>query len=122
VLDYPWSSLPGYASVRHQPEWLSVERGLGSFEWTARAADRRAYPFFQTPFSTFSRPLFPAFFPEIAASLGEQKARAVIDTGADVVASGNIGCLTQLRIHLARLGSPIRVRHTFQILRDALAD
>lgn len=57
--------------------------------------------------------------PEIAASLGEQKARAVIATGADLVATGNIGCLTQLRTHLARLGSRIRVRHTMQIVRDA---
>ena len=57
--------------------------------------------------------------PEIAASLGEQKARAVIATGATVLASGNIGCLTQLRVHLAKLGSPLPVRHTMQILRDA---
>jgi glycolate oxidase iron-sulfur subunit len=59
--------------------------------------------------------------PEIAASLGEQKARAVIATGADLVATGNIGCLTQLQAHLQRLGSPIRVRHTLQVLRDAFA-
>jgi glycolate oxidase iron-sulfur subunit len=57
--------------------------------------------------------------PEIAASLGEQKARAIMATGADLVATGNIGCLTQLRTHLARLGSPVRVRHTLQIVRDA---
>lgn len=57
--------------------------------------------------------------PEIAASLGEKKARAVMATGAEVVATGNIGCLTQLQAHLQRLGSPIRVRHTMQILRDA---
>jgi len=57
--------------------------------------------------------------PEIAASLGEKKARAVLATGAEVVASGNIGCLTQLRLHLARLGSPLPVRHTMQILRDS---
>jgi len=57
--------------------------------------------------------------PEIATSLGEQKARAAIATGADVVATGNIGCLTQLQAHLEKLGSPIRVRHTMQILRDA---
>jgi glycolate dehydrogenase iron-sulfur subunit len=57
--------------------------------------------------------------PEIAASLGEQKARTVIATGADVVATGNIGCLTQLRTHLKRLGSSIHVRHTMQIVRDA---
>lgn len=60
--------------------------------------------------------------PEIAAALGEKKARAVIATGAAVVASGNIGCLTQLRVHLAKLGSPIEVRHTMQLLRDAYRD
>jgi glycolate oxidase iron-sulfur subunit len=59
--------------------------------------------------------------PETAASLGAQKAKAVIGTGAEVVASGNIGCLTQLRAHLKTLGSPIQVRHTMQVLRDAYA-
>ncbi|MSU46143.1 MAG: glycolate oxidase subunit GlcF [Lacunisphaera sp.] len=57
--------------------------------------------------------------PDIAASLGGQKACAVIATGADVVVTGNIGCLTQLQAHLAKLGSPICVRHTMQVLRDA---
>ena len=36
-----------------------------------------------------------------------------------LVATGNIGCLTQLRTHLEKLGSPIQVRHTMQVLRDA---
>jgi len=58
--------------------------------------------------------------PEIAASLGEQKARAVIATGADVIATGNIGCMTQLRLHLKKQGAEIPVRHTIQVLRDAL--
>ena len=57
--------------------------------------------------------------PEIAASLGEKKARAVAATGAGLVASGNIGCLTQLRFHLEKTGAKVRVRHTMQILRDA---
>ena len=57
--------------------------------------------------------------PETAASLGAQKARAVLATGAAVVASGNIGCLTQLAVHLKKFGSPVRVRHTMQVLRDA---
>jgi glycolate oxidase iron-sulfur subunit len=57
--------------------------------------------------------------PEIAASLGAQKAKAVLATGATVVATGNIGCLTQLKSHLARVGSPVRVRHTMQVVRDA---
>jgi glycolate oxidase iron-sulfur subunit len=61
--------------------------------------------------------------PAIAASLGAQKAATVIATGASVVASGNIGCLTQLRVHLDKIGSPVKVRHTLQVLRDAyLAD
>jgi glycolate oxidase iron-sulfur subunit len=57
--------------------------------------------------------------PVIAASLGAQKAQAVAATGATVVASGNIGCLMQLCVHLEKLDSPVRVRHTMQVLRDA---
>jgi glycolate oxidase iron-sulfur subunit len=57
--------------------------------------------------------------PEIASSLGKKKAFSVASTGAEVVASGNIGCLTQLRFHLAQAGSKVTVRHTMQILRDA---
>ena len=57
--------------------------------------------------------------PAIASSLGEQKARAVIASGAEAVVSGNIGCLTQLRAHLAKLGSQVTVQHTMQVLRDA---
>jgi glycolate oxidase iron-sulfur subunit len=57
--------------------------------------------------------------PAIAASLGAQKARAVTATGASIVAAGNIGCLTQLRVHLAKLGAPVQIRHTMQVLRDA---
>ncbi|MFM7520054.1 MAG: (Fe-S)-binding protein, partial [Planctomycetota bacterium] len=59
--------------------------------------------------------------PEIAASLGEAKARAIVAAAPDVVASGNIGCLTQLRLHLDRLGAAIPARHTMAVLRDALA-
>jgi glycolate oxidase iron-sulfur subunit len=57
--------------------------------------------------------------PEIAASLGEKKAKAVLATGAEILATGNIGCLTQLRAHFVKLGSPLPVRHTIQVLRDA---
>ncbi|MFM8292390.1 MAG: (Fe-S)-binding protein [Planctomycetia bacterium] len=60
--------------------------------------------------------------PEIAATLGERKARAILATGADVAVTGNIGCLMQVRMHLGRLGSTIPVRHTMQVLRDAVAD
>jgi glycolate oxidase iron-sulfur subunit len=57
--------------------------------------------------------------PDIARALGEKKARAVMTSGGELVASGNIGCLTQIRSHLSKLGSPLPVRHTLQVLRDA---
>ncbi|HBJ83080.1 MAG TPA: 2-hydroxy-acid oxidase [Verrucomicrobiales bacterium] len=58
--------------------------------------------------------------PEIASSLGEQKARAVMATCAGVVVTGNIGCMTQVAMHLKKLGSPVQVKHTMQVLRDAM--
>ncbi len=60
--------------------------------------------------------------PDIAASLGRQKAQHLRATGADLVATGNIGCLTQIKTHLAKDGGPpLPIRHTIQILRDAYA-
>ncbi len=60
--------------------------------------------------------------PEIAASLGRKKAEFIRELNADLVVSGNIGCLTQLRAHLADdKGGTIPIRHTVQVLRDAYA-
>jgi glycolate oxidase iron-sulfur subunit len=58
--------------------------------------------------------------PEIAFELGKQKAQAVIDSGANAISSGNIGCLTQLKAHLEKLGQPIPVLHTIEILFAAM--
>lgn len=57
--------------------------------------------------------------PEVAAELGERKARNLLATDPDLVASGNIGCLTQLQNHLAKLGHPVPALHTIQILDRA---
>lgn len=58
--------------------------------------------------------------PKIASSLGQQKAQHARSTSPDLIASGNIGCLTQLRSHLGKDGGPsVPIRHTIQILRDA---
>jgi glycolate oxidase iron-sulfur subunit len=59
--------------------------------------------------------------PEIAGQLGARKAAAVLSTGADIVVSGNIGCLTQMRTHLANSPSPApEVLHTIELLDRAL--
>ncbi|MFK8114253.1 MAG: glycolate oxidase subunit GlcF [Rubripirellula sp.] len=57
--------------------------------------------------------------PEIADSLGQQKVDNVLAEEPDIVATGNIGCMTQLSSHLTKRGSRIPVRHTMQVLRDA---
>ena len=49
--------------------------------------------------------------PQIAGQLGQRKAANLIRTGADVVAAGNIGCLTQIAAHA---GLP--VLHTVELL------
>jgi glycolate dehydrogenase iron-sulfur subunit len=58
--------------------------------------------------------------PEIAHRLGAQKAAAIRETGAEIVATGNIGCLTQIRAHLDEAGMPVRVMHTIEILDRAI--
>jgi glycolate oxidase iron-sulfur subunit len=57
--------------------------------------------------------------PETAARLGERKARNLLATGAEAIATGNIGCLTQVDTHLRALGHEIPVLHTFQVLDRA---
>ena len=57
--------------------------------------------------------------PEIAHQLGQMKAQRIIDTGADTIVMGNIGCMTQIVTHLAQLGRPLPVKHTIQLLAEA---
>jgi glycolate oxidase iron-sulfur subunit len=54
--------------------------------------------------------------PELANQLGERKARNILSTGAQAVVMGNIGCMTQIQTHLERLGRPLPVLHTVEVL------
>ncbi len=57
--------------------------------------------------------------PEIAARLGERKARNLLGLEPAAVATGNIGCMVQIRAHLRRLGSDLPVLHTMEVLDRA---
>ncbi len=57
--------------------------------------------------------------PELAHQIGERKARNIIATGAAALATGNIGCMTQIQNHLQRLGAPLPVWHTMEVLDRA---
>jgi glycolate oxidase iron-sulfur subunit len=54
--------------------------------------------------------------PEIAGRLLARKLDRIAETGADVVASGNPGCLLQLRVGLAERGLAIRAYHPVELL------
>lgn len=57
--------------------------------------------------------------PAIANELGRRKAAAILSTGAEAVATGNIGCLMQIHGHLRRQANPLPVYHTLQLLDAA---
>jgi glycolate oxidase iron-sulfur subunit len=54
--------------------------------------------------------------PGPAGELGERKVRNVLATNPDIVASGNPGCLLQLRAGLGASGSGLRVVHMVELV------
>jgi glycolate oxidase iron-sulfur subunit len=54
--------------------------------------------------------------PEIAHELGRRKAAQILNTGAEAVVSGNIGCLTQIQTHLALNRQALPLYHTIELL------
>ena len=54
--------------------------------------------------------------PELANQLGERKAGHILSTAPDLIASGNIGCHTQIQSHVRRAGSRVPVLHTVEVL------
>lgn len=60
--------------------------------------------------------------PELADAIGRRKAENILKTGAEAVVMGNIGCMIQIRTHLAKLGKPLPVMHTIEALDRAYRD
>jgi glycolate oxidase iron-sulfur subunit len=54
--------------------------------------------------------------PEIADQLGRRKVALILSAQTDVIVTGNIGCMVQLRNHLVSLGKSVPVMHTIQLL------
>ena len=57
--------------------------------------------------------------PVLAAELGRRKAESILAARAELVVSGNIGCIMQMRQALAGLGSDLPVLHIAQLLHQA---
>ncbi|WP_293856727.1 glycolate oxidase subunit GlcF [uncultured Alsobacter sp.] len=58
--------------------------------------------------------------PEIAGRLRERKVANIVRTRPEIVATGNIGCMTQIGKGLADGGSAVRVVHTVELIDWAL--
>jgi len=54
--------------------------------------------------------------PRAAADLGRRKAQHVLDSGGQVVAAGNPGCVAQLDLHLRALGRELPIHHPVELL------
>ena len=57
--------------------------------------------------------------PEVARQLGQRKAQRILEAGVQAVATGNIGCIVQIRSHLAERGETLPVWHTLEVLDRA---
>jgi L-lactate dehydrogenase complex protein LldE len=60
--------------------------------------------------------------PEISKAMADEKAEALVGTGADVVAGADLGCLMNISDALNRRRSSIRVKHIASILEEASRD
>ena len=54
--------------------------------------------------------------PEMSQQLGQRKARNVLETGAQAVLTGNVGCLLQIDRQLRALGAKLWVAHPVEAL------
>ena len=54
--------------------------------------------------------------PRLAREIGDRKVDALLSTGAGLVASGNIGCIMQIRTRLRERGLKLPVLHTMEVL------
>lgn len=59
--------------------------------------------------------------PAISGRMAGEKAQAAIDTGAEMLLAGDLGCLLNLAGRLRRLGSEMEVRHVAEVLAGDLA-
>lgn len=63
---------------------------------------------------------FAVKLPEISQAMADEKLSRVADTGAELLVGSDMACLMHMGGRLSRLGSPVRVMHTAQVLEEGL--
>jgi len=74
----------------------------------------------EAPICCGSAGIYNLVQPGAARELGDRKAQHIVPLQADVVATGNPGCLLQLQSSLERAGNRIPVVHTIELLDASL--
>ena len=74
----------------------------------------------EAPLCCGSAGIYNMVQPDTAQALGDRKAGWIAPLKPDVVATGNPGCLIQLRQALERKGERARVVHTVQVIDAAI--
>jgi glycolate oxidase iron-sulfur subunit len=70
----------------------------------------------ESPICCGSAGIYNLVQPDAAAELGDRKARLIAPLQAEVVATGNPGCILQLQASLRKINHGIPVVHTIQLL------
>ena len=58
--------------------------------------------------------------PEAATQLRDRKVQNIMKTGADVIVSGNPGCLLQIATGLEAAGRPLRIMHLVEVIDQSI--
>jgi glycolate oxidase iron-sulfur subunit len=58
---------------------------------------------------------------EMSARLGRRKASNVVESGAEIVATGNPGCALQMTNYLRDADSPVKIRYVVELLDESYA-
>jgi L-lactate dehydrogenase complex protein LldE len=66
--------------------------------------------------------LFCVKYPDISNAMVSKKTANVAAAGADLLLSGELGCLMNIAGKLAREGSPVRCRHVAEVLAGEMAE
>ncbi len=65
---------------------------------------------------------FAATHGKLSSGIGKEKLRNVVEAGAEVLVSGDMGCLMHLNGLIQREGLPLRTLHYLQLLAEALPE
>ena len=87
--------------------------------WSRTAAvltSRPSLGIAESPICCGSAGIYNLVQPDAATELGDRKARLIAPLHAEVVATGNPGCILQLQVSLRKINYRIPVLHTIQLL------